>query len=160
MATIIIILIIWGIFHQPKSRRKRRSTLFCKSLPTEKPINQTAIIRAQEKRKQEAIRAAKERERQIALAEKARQRKQQAEADKAFYLQQLERVSEMLNTADTELARIETQIEIDIATRSYDSEIRDRKAQERILNKIMQYETRIHNLEARLAKANYILQEV
>lgn len=142
MATIAIILIIWGLFWKPKR----------------KPVNQ-ALIKAQAKRKQEAIRAAKERERQIAAEEKNRQRREQAEADRAFYLLQLERVSEMLNTADAELARIEAQIEIDAATRSYDSEMRDGKKREAIIKRIMQYEARIHSLESRLAKANYILQE-
>lgn len=144
MATIVIILIIWGLFRKPKR----------------KPVNQAVILRAQEKRRQEAIRAAKARERQIAAEEKNRQRREQAEADRAFYLLQLERVSEMLNVADAELAKIERQIEIDEATRSYDSEMRDSKKREAILKRIMQYENRIHSLESRLAKANYILQEV
>ena len=144
MMAIAVILIIWGLFWKPKR----------------KPVNQAVILRAQEKRRQEAIRAAKARERQIAAEEKNRQRREQAEADRAFYLLQLERVSEMLNVADAELAKIERQIEIDAATRSYDSEMRDSKKREAILKRIMQYENRIHSLESRLAKANYILQEV
>lgn len=155
MATIAIILIIWGICRSRKTKRLTASS--------RKSITATEYKRIQaeqDRRRREAIRAARELEKEIEKTEKLRQRREQAEADRIFILSQLDRVSELLNTADAELARIEAQIEIDAATRSYDSEMRDSKKREAILKRIMQYENRIHSLESRLAKANYILQEV
>ena len=90
-------------------------------------------------------------------AEKRRQQIEQAQADKQFYLQQLEKIGNMLLAVDTELDRINQAIEIDKATRSYDAEIKDTKKKEQITRKLLALENRQHALETKLAKANYII---
>lgn len=90
-------------------------------------------------------------------AEKRRQQIEQAKADKEFYLQQLEKIGNMLLAVDTELDRINQAIEIDKATRSYDAEIKDTKKKEQITRKLLALENRQHALESKLAKVNYII---
>ena len=90
-------------------------------------------------------------------AEKRRQQIEQAQADKQFYLQQLEKIGNMLLAVDTELDRINQAIEIDKATRSYDAEIKDTKKKEQITRKLLALENRQHTLESKLAKVNYII---
>ena len=155
MSALCIVLIIWGLCQPRKTKR-----LAASSRQSITATEYKRIQAEQDRRRREAIRAAREREKEIEKTEKLRQRREQAEADRIFILSQLDRVSEMLNSADAELERIEQQINIDRATRSYDAEIRDTKKRERIIKQIMQHESRIHSLEARLAKINYLLMEV
>ena len=111
-----------------------------------------------EKSRKEAIWQAKEREKELIQAEKARQKKEQAKADKIFLMQQLETISDMILSVDEELNQINQSINIDIALRSYDKEIKDRKRKEQIVKKLLTLETRQHTLETKLAKANYTIQ--
>ena len=90
-------------------------------------------------------------------AEKRRQQIEQAQADKQFYLQQLEKIGNMLLAVDAEMERINQAIEIDRQTRSYDAEIKDTKKKEQITRKLLALENRQHALETKLAKANYII---
>lgn len=152
-AAILFIVLIWAISKASQSLKK----------PKVKRIQSAETCYRQrqqdfEKRRKEAIKAAKEREREIIQAEKARQKREQAEADKIFLMQQLEIVSDMLLSVDEELNRINQSINIDIALRSYDKEIRDRKRKEQIVKKLLTLETRQHSLESKLAKTNYIIQ--
>ena len=151
--TITLLILIFAISEASKALKK----------PKAKRIQSAEICYKQrnidyEKRRKEAIKAAKEREKELIQAEKTRQKKEQAQADKIFLMQQLEIVSDMLLSVDEELNRINQSINIDIALRSYDKEIRDRKRKEQIVKKLLTLETRQHTLETKLAKANYTIQ--
>jgi len=111
-----------------------------------------------EKSRKEAIRQAKEREKELIQAEKQRQKKEQAQAYKVFLMQQLEIINDIINEYDDELSKINKAIKHDIDGQYYDSEIRHRKQKEQIVKKIMSAESKIHILETRLAKANYIIK--
>lgn len=105
----------------------------------------------------EAERAARERERAEMQAEKLRQKKQQAEADIAFLTEQQDQIVELLIINDKALEKIALQIEIDRATRSYDAETKDNKQREKLIKKKMEYETRLHSIEKRIAAAHYTI---
>lgn len=121
-----------------------------------------AAIQARERKRQQrqAERDRQQRQKEQQRQEKARQQQEQAEADAAFYMQQLEVVSRLLNDADSELQRIEQAIRMDVLTRSYDSEQRHRKTRERIQKKILLYENQLHNLEKRFTKAKLTAEAV
>ena len=111
-------------------------------------------------RKEQLIQA-KER----AAAEKRRQqerkeaeKKGQAQNDLLYINDQLQAVSDMLENAYTELETINDKIKIDVATRQYDSEIRDRKQRERIQKRVLMYESKIHTLETKAAREKFILE--
>ena len=90
-------------------------------------------------------------------AEKQRQKIEQAQADKEFLIKQIDRVVEILTALDTESDRIDRKIQDDIDGRYYDAEIRHRKQKETIARKIIASENKLHALETKLAKANYII---
>lgn len=96
-------------------------------------------------------------EKELLKAEKARQQKEQAEADKLFIIHLLDETSELLNIADTELEQITKQIQIDQALKSIDSLKKHERKKELLQKKVLSYESKIHALESKLAKANYIL---
>ena len=96
-------------------------------------------------------------ERERKAAEKIAFKKQQAAADKQFIEQQLDKIGDLLIAIDREKELIEQKISIDIQTRSYDSEMKDRRKKEQIVKKMLALERQIHALEIRLAKANYII---
>jgi len=154
MYTIILfVVLIWAINEASKALKS----------PKVKRIHSAETCYKQrntdyERRRKEAIKAAKEREKEIIQAEKARQKKEQAEADKIFLMQQLEIVSDMILSVDEELNQINQAINIDMAIRSYDKEIKDRKRKEQIVKKLLTLETRQHALETKLVKAEYIIQ--
>lgn len=117
------------------------------------------IVRTDYKRQQTEIdRATKQSEKEAQQAEKNRQKKEQAEADKAFFENQLDKLTDMLSTADKELSDIEKQIQIDYLTRSYDRAKAKEKRKAQIIRQIMTLENRVHAIENRLAKANYIIK--
>ena len=152
-AIISCIILIYCIYKASQAMKK----------PKVKRIQSAEICYKQrsidyEKSRKEAIWQAKEREKELIQAEKARQKKEQAEADKIFLMQQLEIVSDMLLSVDEELNQINQAINIDIALRSYDKEIKDRKRKEQIVKKLLTLETRQHALETKLVKAEYIIQ--
>ncbi len=160
MFTLIILWIVLMLIRKacrPAQERKpsRKTRSVAAYQPSIRQLQADMKLRERQRREQERI--WREQDRAMAQAEKARQRREQAEADIAFLTHQLDQISELLNEADTELVNIERKIAIDLATRSYDSEQKDRKTRERIQKKIMQYESRIHNLESRLSKARYTL---
>jgi len=99
----------------------------------------------------------KKAEKEFLKAEKARQQKEQAEADKLFIIHLLDETSELLNVADTELEQITKQIQIDQALKSIDSLKKHERKKELLQKKVLSYESKIHALESKLAKANYIL---
>ena len=151
--TITLLILIFAISEASKAIKK----------PKVKRIHSAEICYTQrkidyEKSRKEAIKQAKEREKELIQAEKSRQKKEQAEADKIFLMQQLEIVSDMLLSVDEELNQINQAINIDIALRSYDKEIKDRRRKEQIVKKLLTLETRQHNLETKLAKSEYIIQ--
>lgn len=90
--------------------------------------------------------------------EKQQHKRQQAEADKIFYENQLNRVMEMLINLDDELTGINEQIRINLAMRSYDKNKKEEKRKTQVIKQIMVLENKIHTIESKLAKANYILQ--
>ena len=91
-------------------------------------------------------------------SEKQLQKRQQAQADIIFYQLQLNRVIEMLTKLDEELNQIEEQIKINLAMRSYDKNRKEEKRKTQVIKQIMVLENKIHTIESKLAKANYILQ--
>ena len=99
----------------------------------------------------------KKAEKELLKAEKARQQKEQAEADKLFIIHLLDKTSELLNVADTELEQITKQIQIDQALKSIDLLKKHERKKELLQKKVLSYESKIHALESKLAKANYIL---
>lgn len=96
-------------------------------------------------------------EKEFLKAEKARQQKEQAEADKLFIIHLLDETSDLLNVADTELEQITKQIQIDQALKSIDSLKKHERKKELLQKKVLSYESKIHALESKLAKVNYIL---
>lgn len=101
--------------------------------------------------------AKKKAEKEFLKAEKARQQKEQAEADKLFIIHLLDETSDLLNVADTELEQITKQIQIDQALKSIDSLKKHERKKELLQKKVLSYESKIHALESKLAKVNYIL---
>ena len=99
----------------------------------------------------------KKAEKELLKAEKARQQKEQAEADKLFIIHLLDETSELLNVADAELEQITKQIQIDQALKNIDSLKKHERKKELLQKKVLSYESKIHALESKLAKANYIL---
>lgn len=96
-------------------------------------------------------------EKEFLKAEKARQQKEQAEADKLFIIHLLDETSELLNVADAELEQITNQIQIDQALKSIDSLKKHERKKELLQKKVLSYEGKVHALESKLAKVNYIL---
>ncbi len=99
----------------------------------------------------------KKAEKEFLKAEKARQQKEQAEADKLFIIHLLDETSELLNAADAELEQTTKQIQIDQALKSIDLLKKHERKKELLQKKVLSYESKIHALESKLAKANYIL---
>ena len=150
--TITLLILIFAISEASKALKK----------PKVKRIQSQEICYRQrnidyEKQRKQALQQAKQREKELMQAEKQRQKKEQAEADKIFLMQQLEIVSDMLLSVDEELNQINQAINIDMALRSYDKEIKDRKRKEQVVKKLMTLETRQHTLETKLAKTEYII---
>ena len=90
--------------------------------------------------------------------EKRRQQIEQAQADKQFFIEQLNKVNNMIIAVDDELERINQAIKHDVDGQYYDSEIKDRRRKEQILRKLTALENRQHTLETKLAKAEYIIR--
>ena len=90
--------------------------------------------------------------------EKRRQQVEQAQADKQFFIEQLNKVNNMIIAVDDELERINQAIKHDVDGQYYDSEIKDRRRKEQILRKLTALENRQHTLETKLAKAEYIIR--
>lgn len=148
LALLIEIVAIYAAVKYRKQNRKRKSN----RIPKEKTVvTQT---------KADTEKAQKQKEKEMQQAEKIRQKKEQAEADKQFLESQLNRYTEMLSKADTELLEIENQIKIDYFMRSYDKAAKKEKQKEQIIKRIISLETKVHTAETRLAKANYIIQAV
>jgi len=151
--TITLLILVFAISEASKAMKK----------PKVKRIHSAEICYKQrsidyERSRKEAIKQAKEREKELIQAEKARQKKEQAQADKIFLMQQLEIINDIINEYDDELSKINKAIKHDIDGQYYDSEIRHRKQKEQIVKKIISTESKIHILETRLAKANYIIK--
>lgn len=121
-------------------------------IPKEKPVEKSSQISIEK--------AIKQQEKEMQQAEKNRQKQEQAEADKLFLESQLDRYNEMLTKADKELSDIESQIKIDYAMRSYAKAAAKEKRKEQIIKHIITLENKVHAIETRLAKANYILRAV
>lgn len=98
-------------------------------------------------------------EKEKATQEKQKQKLQQAEADKQFLETQLESIGNLILQVDEELNKVNQKISVDIQLKSYDAEQRDRKKREQIIKKLLVLERQQHAAEAKLAKANYIIQE-
>ena len=96
-------------------------------------------------------------EKEEARLEKERQKREQAEADKEFLMGQLDMVSDLLQCKYEELEKLDKNIKIDEAMHKYDKANDERKKRERLQNRIMSYEAKLHNLESRLAKCHYII---
>lgn len=96
-------------------------------------------------------------EKEEARLEKERQKREQAEADKEFLMGQLDMVSDLLQCKYEELKKLDKNIKIDEAMHKYDKANDERKKRERLQNRIMSYEAKLHNLESRLAKCHYII---
>lgn len=153
MHAIISLLVLFWAISKASNALKYQNVKRIQSAETCYKIRNTDY----ERQRKQALQAAKQREKELLQAEKRRQQKEQAQADKAFLIQQLDLLSDMLIQADEELNRINQAINIDIATRSYDKEIKDRKRKEQVVKKIMVLETRQHTLESKLAKCQYTI---
>ena len=105
----------------------------------------------------EAEKERKANEKEEARLEKERQKREQAEADKEFLMGQLDMVSDLLQCKYEELEKLDKNIKIDEAMHKYDKANDERKKRERLQNRIMSYEAKLHNLESRLAKCHYII---
>lgn len=144
---IATIVLIWAIYYivtrKPYLMNSRQPQRFSQA---EISQNQTTTEKAKKKAEKEFLKA-----------EKARQQKEQAEADKLFIIHLLDETSDLLNVADTELKQITKQIQIDQALKSIDSLKKHQKKKEMIQKKVLSYESKIHALESKLAKVNYIL---
>lgn len=148
LAILIEIISIYCAISYAKQKHKAKSS----RIHSEKPISKQSQVDTEKIRKQH--------EKEIQQAEKARQKKEQAQADIVFFESQLNQLTSMLSQADNELSEIEKQIEIDYLMRSYDNASKKEKRKTQVIKQIMSLESRIHAIEARLAKANYIIQAV
>ena len=155
MFLLLVLIFIVSLPKAAGSMRRRQTEISFQKLAaldarTPPAVPETRISKEQARELKAAAKAAEQ-------AEKRRQQIEQAQADKQFYLQQLEKIGNMLLAVDTELDRINQAIEIDKATRSYDAEIKDTKKKEQITRKLLALENRQHTLESKLAKVNYII---
>ena len=155
MFLLLVLIFVVSIPKAAGSMRRRQTEISFQKLAaldarTPPAVPETRISKEQARELKAAAKAAEQ-------AEKRRQQIEQAQADKQFYLQQLEKIGNMLLAVDTELDRINQAIEIDKATRSYDAEIKDTKKKEQITRKLLALENRQHALETKLAKVNYII---
>lgn len=122
------------------------------------------LQQATKNRNIETIKATKQAEKAqikaIEQNEKQRQKQEQAQADILFYQSQLDKITEMLFNSDNELQEIESQIKINNAMRSYDKNKKEIKRKEQVIKKIITLENKVHTIESKIAKSQYILQAV
>lgn len=155
MFLLLVLIFVVSLPKAAGSMRRRQAEISFQKLAaldarTPPAVPETRISKEQARELKAAAKAAEQ-------AEKRRQQIEQAQADKQFYLQQLEKIGNMILAVDDELERINQAIEIDRQTRSYDAEIKDTKKKEQITRKLLALENRQHALETKLAKVNYII---
>lgn len=135
-----------------------------KALARRKKPEKSDVLRATRNHSKEEIKATKQAEKEqikaIQQTEKQHQKRQQAEADILFYQKQLDTITGMLSNADNELSEIEKQININKLMRSYDKIRKEEKRKTQVLNRIMVLENKVHTIETKIAKSEYILQAV
>ena len=159
MTLIILIVAFWAMAKACESVRVN-----ARQKEAERQRQLAMMGREQIRQAKEQAKLEKEQERQQAVAMKeeakaevTRQKKEQAEADIEYITHRLDTVSDLLNMADSELADVETQIEINESMHKYDANKKLNQQKEKLHKKILGYEATIHSLESKLAKANYVL---
>jgi len=158
-----LLLVLIFVVSLPKAagsfRRRQAERSFKRltaALAAQETIPATAAVETrQDKEFTRALKAAAKEQEQ---AEKRRQQVEQAQADKQFFIEQLNKVNNMIISVDDELKRINQAIKHDVDGQYYDSELKDRKRKEQILRKLTALENRQHMLETKLAKAEYIIR--
>lgn len=148
LALLIEIIAIYAAIKYARQNRKQKSI----RIPKEK----TVVIQT----KTDTEKALKQQEKEMQQAEKNRQKQEQAQADILFYQSQLDKITEMLFNSDNELQEIENQIKINNAMRSYDKNKKEIKRKEQVVKKIITLENKVHTIESKIAKSQYILQAV
>ena len=135
-----------------------------KALARRKKPEKSGLQQATKNRNIETSKATKQAEKAqikaIEQNEKQRQKQEQAQADILFYQSQLDKITEMLFNSDNELQEIESQIKINNAMRSYDKNKKEIKRKEQVIKKIITLENKVHTIESKIAKSQYILQAV
>ena len=164
MVTIIIIFIIVKLaiaaVCKPKQTRQKIPVKTIKATayqPDPQYRQLQAEIKLRQQQRKEEEKAWKQAEKQAAQAEKKRQQKEQAAADTLFYQSQLETIVDLLTDVEGKINAANWNIEIDKRTRSLDKMQFHQRQKESLVKKQMQYETKIHSLESKLAKCYYII---
>ena len=155
MFLLLVLIFVVSLPKAAGSMRRRQAEISITKLAamdarTPPAVPETRISKEQARKLKAAAKAAEQ-------AEKQRQKIEQAQADKEFLIKQIDRVVEILTALDTESARIDRKIQDDIDGRYYDAETRHRKQKETIARKIIAAENKLHALETKLAKVNYII---
>ena len=158
MFLLLVLIFVVSLPKAAGSFRRRQAEKSFNRLAAALETCPATIPAAETRRDKELTRELKAAAKEAEQAEKRRQQIEQAQADKQFYIEQLNKVNNMIIAVDDELERINQAIKHDIDGQYYDSEIKDRKRKEQILRKLTALENRQHALETKLAKAEYIIR--